>query len=189
MLKKLAKGFSLIEVMTAAAVVSGLGVAIYKLQLSALANSQQSVTKQVMLQYADELINTMYAHENFQDLNHINQMPGQVGGQSAYAETTYSVASLGVNCSTNVCNDSDWAKYNLYLWKIKLQTKANLPAANVHGIVCQDSTLSVPSENSPNCDGSGNLAIKIVWKSHLNNSVESSQLGNVNYVMLRVPQR
>ena len=58
-------GFSLIEVMVAVAIVSGLGMAIYKLQLVSLATSQQTITKQLMLQYADNLVNQMYCRCNW----------------------------------------------------------------------------------------------------------------------------
>lgn len=195
-LSKLA-GFSLVEVMVAVSIVSGLGMAIYKLQLVSLSSSQQTLTKQLMIQYADNLLNQMYAHENFiagtGSFTGLGLMPGysSTSSNSAYVETSYSAAATpSVNCSTSACNDSDFAKYILYTWKSNLSTKANLPSSNVKAIVCKDSALGIPSMSSPNCDGTGNqLALKIVWQPH-NYDVESAALAsNNNYVMLRVPGR
>ncbi len=181
------KGFSLIEVMTAAAVISGLGVAIYELQMSALATSQGSVTKQLVLQYSSDLIDNMFAQNTPSSTSTLSLIPG--GILSYYVETAYSVAvSPNKNCSLDICSDSDWAKYNIYLWKNNLQTKTNIPATNVHAIICQDSKLSIPSATSPNCDGSGNLVLKVFWTAHLD-TAESLQLGTSNYIMLRIPQR
>ena len=192
-------GFSLIEVMVAVAIVSGLGMAIYKLQLVSLATSQQTITKQLMLQYADNLVNQMYAHENFVVATGGNTglglMPGysSTTSNSAYIETSYVSAAVPTkDCSVAAdgCNDSELANYLLNTWKTNLTTKANLPSANIKAIVCKDSALGVPSMSSPNCNGSGTqLVIKIVWQPH-NYDVESSALvSNNNYVMLRVPGR
>lgn len=190
-------GFSLIEVMVAVAIVSGLGMAIYKLQLVSLATSQQTITKQLMLQYADNLVNQMYAHENFIVASGSNiglgLMPGysSSSSNSAYVETNYSTAvPPTTDCSTTSCTDNQLASYVLNTWKTNLTTKANLPSANIKAIVCKDSALGVPSMSSPNCNGSGTqLVIKIVWQPH-NYDVESSALlSSNNYVMLRVPGR
>jgi type IV pilus modification protein PilV len=190
-------GFSLIEVMVAVAIVSGLGMAIYKLQLVSLATSQQTITKQLMLQYADNLVNQMYAHENFIVATGSNTglglMPGysSTSSNSAYVETNYSTAvTPTTDCSTTSCTDNQLASYLLNTWKTNLTTKSNLPSGNIKAIVCKDSALGVPSMSSPNCDGNGTqLVIKIVWQPH-NYDVESSALfSNNNYVMLRVPGR
>ncbi len=190
-------GFSLIEVMVAVSIISGLGMAIYKLQLVSLSSSQQALTKQLMLQYADNLINQMYAHENFivssGNYDGLGLMPGYSSNSSnsAYVETSYSAAATpSTDCSTSSCNDTNLASYILNTWKSNLATKANLPSSSIKAIVCRDSALGVPSMSSPNCDGSGTqLALKIVWQPH-NYDLESSALGsNNNYVMLRVPGR
>lgn len=190
-------GFSLIEVMVAVSIISGLGMVIYKSQLLSLASSQQSLTKQLMLQYADNLLNQMYAHENFMvgtgSYAGLGLMPGysSSSSSSAYIETSYSAAvTPSVDCSTWLCNDIELANYSLNTWKSDLATKANLPSSNVQAIVCKDSALGVPSMSGPNCDGVGTqLAIKIVWQPH-NYDVESGALAsNNNYVMLRVPGR
>jgi|GEM_PF-1776874 len=190
-------GFSLIEVMTSVAIVSSLGMAIYKLQLVSLATSQQTITKQLMLQYADNLVNQMYAHENSivtaGDNTSLGLMPGysSTASNSAYVETSYlSATSPTADCSTTTCNDSQLASYVLNTWKTNLTTKSNVPIANIKAIVCKDSVLGVPSMSNPNCNGSGTqLVIKIVWQPH-NYDVESGVLlSNNNYVMLRVPGR
>lgn len=190
-------GFSLIEVMVAVSIISGLGMAIYKLQLVSLSSSQQTLTKQLMVQYADNLLNQMYAHENFivssGNYNGLGLMPGysSSASNSAYIETSYSAASTpGTNCASSGCNENELANYILNTWKSNLSTKANLPSSNIKAIVCKDSALGIPSMSSPNCDGSGTqLAIKIVWQPH-NYDVESvALLSNNNYVMLRVPGR
>lgn len=202
------KGFSLIEVLASVAIVSSLGLAIYKLQLTSLSNSQQIITKQLMLQYTDSLVNQMNTHLNF--MGHSNEAsmyndkiymePGAYGNlENGYAEKNYNedetTEAPGNECASG-CNDEKFAKYLLKSWKYKLKYQAKLPAANVHAIVCRDGRLNVPSMDNPNCDTSPNsiqpLAIKIVWVNGNESAAETFRKRtdtSDNYILLRVAGR
>ena len=188
------RGFSILEVMIAVAVIASLGLGIYRLQLTALSTSQQTLVKQMMTQSASSMVNQMVSHLNYTAATASNSVIAGYDGASCsaascYKETSYvahtSSASL-TNCQNNDCTNLQYAEWTLYQWKQGL-ANMNLPVSNVSAIVCADDAMGIPTTNSPNC-GSGNLVVKIVWTAH-NTDAESAILGNNNYVMLKVPQR
>lgn len=191
MLKR--SGFSILEVMISVAIMASLGLGIYRLQLTALATSQQTLVKQMMTQSAISIVNQMIGHLNYTTAASNSVITGynvaSCSSASCYKEANYNddkTSSGLTNCQSNDCNDQQYAKWILYQWKQSL-ANMNLPVTNVFAIVCADSALGVPTTSSPNCSN-GSLVVKIVWTTHSMDS-ESAILGNNNYVMLKVPQR
>lgn len=188
------RGFSILEVMIAVAVIASLGAGIYRLQLSALATSQQTLVKQMMTQTASSMVNQMVSHLNYTAATASNSVIAGYDSASCSAASCYKEANYNddktssglTNCQSNDCNDQQYAKWILYQWKQSL-ANMNLPVSNIYAIVCADSAMGVPTTTSPNCSN-GSLVVKIVWTTH-NMDAESAILGNNNYVMLKVPQR
>ncbi len=185
------RGFSILEVMIAVAIIASLGAGIYRLQLSALASSQQTLVKQMMTQAASSMVNQMVSHLNYVAATSNSVIAGydttDSYNASRYKETAYADHSNipATNCQTGNCTDQQYANWALYQWKQSL-ANMNLPVSNVSAIVCADSAMGIPTTTSPNCSN-GSLVIKIVWTAH--NMDAESALGNNNYVMLKVPQR
>lgn len=200
-------GFSLIEVLAATAIVAGLGLAIYKLQLASLGNSQQIVTRQLMTQYSDSLINQMYTH-----LNVVGNGDDKL--YSLYLEPGYSGATLNERnyyvdsnmngydsapdhdpselCNTG-CSEKAFAANLALTWKYNVVHRTNLPSDDVHATICRDYAMKVPTFDNPNCDspnGHNPLVLKIIWRTKMDNN-EKNYLGNRedNYLMFRVPER
>lgn len=197
------KGFSIIEVLAATAIVAGLGGAIYKLQLTSLASSQQIITRQLMIQYSDNLINQMNEHLNFIGysagaLYTLSMEPGAYSDalnqpKNGYVETvftTYAQDGTYANCSTRNCDDNQLAKYLINTWKKHLKLDTNLPENNVSGIVCRDQTMAVPSMTDPHCSNSGPLVLKVIWQPK-NQSTETTGLGghDDNYIIMKIAGR
>lgn len=185
------RGFSILEVMIAVVVIASLGAGIYRLQLSALASSQQTLVKQMMTQAASSMVNQMISHLNYTVATGSNSVIAGYDTTDSYNASRYiednygSDKASGTNCQSNDCTDQQYAKWALYQWKQSL-ANMNLPVSNIYAIVCADSAMGVPTTTSPNCSN-GSLVVKIVWTAH--NMDAESGLGNNNYVMLKVPQR
>jgi|LauGreDrversion4_2_1035121.scaffolds.fasta_scaffold102071_3 prepilin-type N-terminal cleavage/methylation domain-containing protein len=187
------RGFSILEVMIAVAIMGSLGSGIYRLQLSALSTSQQTLVKQMMTQAASSILNQMVGHLNYTAVASNSVIPAYdaagCANASCYIETSYSDhndSAVLTNCQNNDCTNQQYAQWALYQWKQSL-ANMNLPVSSISAIVCADSAMGIPTANSPNCS-SGSLVVKIVWIAH-NRDSESAILGNNNYVMLKVPQR
>lgn len=187
------RGFSILEVMIAVAIMASLGLGVYRLQLSALATSQQTLVKQMMTQAASSMVNQMVSHLNYTAATGNNSVvagydSASCNAASCYKETNYNddktINGL-TNCQGSDCTNQQYAKWTLYQWKQSL-ANMNLPVNNISAIVCADSAMGIPTTSSPNCSN-GSLVVKIVWIAH--NMDAESILGNNNYVMLKVPQR
>lgn len=176
------KGFSILEIMIAVVILAALGLGIYRMQLSALAAAQQSLARQQALRAADSLLNQLVGNTLYQ--NNIDIGRSLVASEVAYSDNT----TLGTNCSVSACTAAQMLAYLLFRWKSQLAGSMGLPAGNVKAILCRDNALGIPTLSNSNCSGNGNLVIKIVWQSHLQD-VESALLGNASYIMLRVPSR
>jgi len=182
-------GFSILEVMIAIAVISSLGLGIYRLQLSQLSATQQALARQLAMQSASNLANQMYAHLNYSP-NSISRT-----NVNAYMDSSSSVnitlPNGSNNCNTNNCNDSTYVAWVLANWRLNLKNSMNLPSGNVCAQVCTDSTVPTITNGSCSmgCSGNSNRTyIKIVWQSHLE-SAEVTSLGLNNYIVLPVSQR
>ncbi|RTL10733.1 MAG: prepilin-type N-terminal cleavage/methylation domain-containing protein [Neisseriaceae bacterium] len=186
------RGFSILEVMIAMAIMASLGLGVYRLQLSALAASQQTLVKQMMTQAANSMVNQMISHLNYTAATGSNRVivgydSASCSAASCYIESNFaSDTASGTNCQGSDCTNQQYAKWTLYQWKQSL-ANMNLPVSNISAIVCADSAMGIPTASSPNCSN-GSLVVKIVWTAH-NMDAESAILGNNNYVMLKVPQR
>lgn len=182
-------GFSILEVMVAVAIISSLGLGIYKLQLGQLAALQQLLSRQLMLQSASNLANQIYTHLTYCAPNSISRISSCSSTRSSdYVETSYTEnISLGIDCALTSCSDAEYAAYTLYQWKTTFNNM-NLPLGTIVGIVCRDSSFTIPTLSASGCNGSGGLVIKLVWQSHIE-SVEQTVLGENNYIMLPVAQR
>lgn len=177
------KGFSVLEVMIAVAVVAALGLGIYRLQLAGIATTQQALTRQLAYKAADNLANQIYS-----TLIYLNNTTVDRSSES-FVETTYTAhSSYTTNCSTTSCSASQFAAYAISNWKNSLASNVNLPSGSVFAIICKDSVMAIPTTASGNCNNAGDLMIKIVWQTH-NQDAESAILGNNNFIMFRVPQR
>ena len=187
------RGFSILEVMIAVAIMASLGLGIYRLQLTALSTSQQTLVKQMMTQAASSMVNQMVGHLNYTAATASNSVIAgydatNCSSASCYKEAAYidDVPAASPDCQAAGCTDKEYAKWTLYKWKQGL-ANMNLPVSNVSAIVCADDAMGIPTTSSPNCSN-GSLVVKIVWTAH-NMDAESAILGNNNYVMLKVPQR
>jgi len=182
-------GFSILEVMIAIAVISSLGLGIYRLQLSQLSATQQALTRQLAMQSASNLANQIYAHLNYCNNGSTSRISSCLNNtNSNYTETAYTDdTSMGTNCNSNNCTEAQYADYVLFRWKSTF-TSMNLPAGNILGVVCRDNSLTIPTMSATGCNGNGGLVIKMVWQSHLE-SAEATNLGSNNFIILPVPQR
>ncbi len=179
------KGFSILEIMIAVAILAALGLGIYRMQLSALAAAQQGLARQQAVRAASNLINQLTA------ANLIYQNNTAITRNLTKAETAYGDdTTLGVDCGAlvQVCTTDQIVSYLLYSWKSQLAPAMSLPAGNIKAILCQDGSFGVPTLTNPNCSGNGSYVVKIAWQSHLQDA-ESALLGTASYVMLKVPSR
>lgn len=205
--RKYQQGVTLIEVLVATAIISGLGLAIYKLQLASLGNSQQVITRQLMTEYSDSLINQMYAHLNVvgstdDKLYSLYLEPGHSGAtlsdrnyyldnnMNGYDDAPSVDPSKG--CDSG-CTDQAFAANLAMIWKFNVVHRTNLPSDDVHATICRDYAMKVPTFDNPNCDtptGHNPIVLKIVWRTNTDKN-EKSFLGNRedNYLMFRVPSR
>ncbi len=179
------KGFSILEIMIAVAILAALGLGIYRMQLSALAAAQQGLARQQAVRAASNLINQLTA-ANLIYQNNTTVTRSLTKAEAAYGDDT----TLGLDCSAlvKVCTTDEIVSYLLYNWKSQLAPAMSLPAGNIRAILCQDNGFGVPTLTNPNCSGNGNYVVKIAWQSHLQDA-ESALLGTASYVMLKVPSR
>ena len=183
------RGFSILEIMVAVAVLSSLGLGIYRLQLAGLSSGQQSLIRQLATKSASNLANQIYANLVYASNTTIARSPSTFAENSSTAYTLH-LTTPSPNCSTNsnACTQSENINALISTWKMNLSGLLDLPSANIFAAVCLDGAMGVPTVSTPNCSGSGALVIKIAWVAH-NNMGESAILGENNYVMLKVPQR
>jgi Tfp pilus assembly protein PilV len=186
----LAKGFAIVETMIALLISAILSFSIYLLSIYVLSATQQSLTKQLLTQGANDLSNQLYTATHYCATTSLSVIAGCVSGSSVYQEISYGahVAANSSTCCLSVeCSELELANCRLTNWKYALKNKNNLPASNINAIVCLDSSLAIPTFNNPNCTGSGDLVIKIVWISHLESA--ESQLGSNNYIIFPLAKR
>jgi type IV pilus assembly protein PilV len=135
-------GFSLVEVLVAAAVFSlGLGGMSLMLMNSAkysLEARNQTAAAMQAAALAELILLNPAAREHY-----INP-PAAAGG----------------NClAPEVCSEAAWAAGNLARWKYELQRSL----ANATGLVCLDATPEDGDAAEPGCDGNGGAVVKIFW--------------------------
>lgn len=177
------KGFSILEIMIAVAILAALGLGIYRMQLSALAAAQQGLARQQAVRAASNLINQLTA-ANLVYQNNTAVTRNLTKAEAAYSDDT----TLSTDCRAQQCTTDQIVSYLLYSWKSQLAPAMSLPAGNIRAILCQDGDFGIPTLTNPNCSGNGGYVVKIVWQSHLQDA-ESALLGAVSYVMLKVPSR
>jgi len=138
-------GFSLVEVLVAAAVFS-LGLTGLSLMLlNAAHGSTEAWNRTTAAMHAAslaELISLSPAARG-----HFLKPPGQSGG-SCFA--------------ANTCSRAGWAASNLARWQYQLEQSL----AGAKGLVCLDATPDDGDADEPGCDGGGGAVVKIFWVEH-----------------------
>lgn len=201
---KLNKGFSLIEVMVALAVVAGLGSALYRLQFTSINTAQQIITRQLMAMYTDDLVSKMNAQVNFVSLQDKDDAMTstylEAGSYGKHENAYISKVSDNLDCEKNMCTEAQLSAFYIGQWKHEIQTNVHLDDRNFRTEICRDSAMQAPffDRNSPapdnykpNCDnGEYNpVVVKVSWSDN-NEDVETKKLErDDNYLIFRVAGR
>lgn len=134
-------GFSLVEVMVAAAIFS-LGLAGLSLMLmTSVHGSVEARNRTAAVMHASSLAELILL--NPASLGHF-MSPG--------AATTDCGGAEG-------CDAADWAAGNLARWQYDLQQSL----AEAQGLVCRDATPRDGEIGAPACDGAGPAVVKVIW--------------------------
>jgi len=144
-------GFSLVEVLVAAAVFSlGLG-GLSLMMLTSAHGSVEAQNKTAAAMQAASLAELILLNPAATDY-YIH--PDTKSGGDCFA--------------AGACSASAWARNNLARWRHELQQ--NL--ANATGVVCFDATPQDGGAADPACDGEGGAVVKVFWveSRHLHDS-------------------
>ena len=196
-------GFSIIEVMVAVAVVAGLGGALYRLQLSSLAVSQQIVTRQLVAMYTDDLVSKMNSQVNFVSLapkdNAMTSMYLEAGSygvhKNAYVDSNAGGAG---DCHNTLCTEEQLSAMYLQEWKKNFSAGVHLQPANVRMTIWRDYKMGVPKFDrndyglyDPNCDGGefAPIVVKVSWLGNNEDSEFNKLTRDDNYIIYRVAGR
>lgn len=135
-------GFTLIEVMVAAAIFS-LGLAGLSLMLMlAVHGTAEARNRTTAVAQAASLAELILLN------------PAAVGHYMAPAPAT-------TDCIGDVpCSGAEWATGNFARWQYDLQQ--NLTHAE--GLVCRDATPHDGTPDAPACDGAGQPVVKVFWR-------------------------
>lgn len=134
-------GFSLVEVMVAAAIFS-LGLAGLSLMLmTSVHGSVEARNRTTAVMHASSLAELILL--NPASLGHF-MSPGAAASDCGGAEG---------------CDAADWAAGNLARWQYDLQQSL----AEAQGLVCRDATPRDGAVGAPACDGSGPAVVKVLW--------------------------
>jgi len=135
-------GFSLVEVLVAAAVFS-LGLAGLSLLLLNSVRGSAAATNRTTAAMHAASIAELILFSPAVKANFLNP-PTQTGG----------------NClAPEVCSEAVWAASNLTRWRQRLEQ--SLPRGT--GLVCLDSTPDDGDVADPACDGQGSAIVKVFW--------------------------
>jgi type IV pilus assembly protein PilV len=134
-------GFSLIEVLVAAAVFS-LGLAGLSLMLlTSVHGTAEARNRTAAIMHASALAELILL--NPASLGHYMAPP---------AATSDCLAPEG-------CSAAEWGAGNLARWHYDLQQSL----AEAEGLVCRDSTPEDGDAGAPACDGTGGAVVKVFW--------------------------
>jgi type IV pilus modification protein PilV len=200
---KLNKGFSLIEVMVALAVVAGLGNALYRLQLSSTAIAHQVITRQLIAMYTDDLVSKMNAQVNFvslQDKDDAMTSAYLEAGSYGIHENAYiPQVKKSRTCTEEMCTEAELSAYYNAEWEQEIKTNVHLGEnGNFRATICRDSAMKAPffdrndpDKYDPNCDnGEFNpMIVKISWSDGNENDDTQKLLRDDNYMLFRVAGR
>lgn len=178
---KLNRGFSLLETLTAIAIVGLLSAVIFKLQWLSLNNTKDIIIRQKSITAANSLINQIVVHSK-----NSNDIDGVI---RHYVENNYSAPiNQFKSCSISLCNDKEFASWLLNNWKNDIVEVNNLTENSIKAIICHDNSMIAPTIEAPNCDNNPNshVVLKIVWINSIDEVIVKKLKQNDNYVMLRV---
>ncbi len=134
-------GFSLIEVLAAAAIFSVGLTGLSLLLMRAVQGTVEARDHSAAVMHADALAELILMN------------PAALGHYIDPEEA-------GADCmSPQVCSPAEWATGNLARWQAELTQ--SLTGAT--GLVCRDATPLDGSRQSPDCDGLGGAVVKVFW--------------------------
>lgn len=138
-------GFSLVEVLVAAAVFS-LGLTGLSLMLmNAAQGSAEAWNRTTAAMHAASLAELILLSPAAR--GHYINPPAQPGG----------------NCfAPGTCSEARWAAANLSRWQYGLEQSL----AGARGLACLDATPRDGDAMEPACDGNGGAVVKIFWVEH-----------------------
>ena len=174
------RGIGLAEILVSLLIISIAIVGFSRLMLANVKSSSYNNTQQLTnnaVQYIFDRINA-----NLQTSNATSS------SAQNYVETSYSsdTTTPNITCNSgNYCSQSQQALYDLYQWK---QYLATLKIPQLNAIVCLDTSgnYGIPTLSSPNCSGSGDVVVKLVWQ-YAASSSESSLVSSTKYITVKVP--
>ena len=174
-------GMGLSEILVTLLIISIARAGFSKLMLANIKSSSYSNTQQLVSNGAQYIFDRINA--NLQSGSNNQSSPLQIYTETSYTSDT-TVPSVTCN-SGSYCTQQQQAFYDLYQWK---QYLATLKIPYLSAIVCQDTrgNYGVPTLSSPNCSGSGDLVVKIVWQ-YVPPSVESSLVSSTKYLITKLP--
>lgn len=177
------KGFSLLEVLIALALLTLVSSGLFRLQAYSQTSLHKSNNKLLISSLTSNLFNQIYAQLPISDNNSISR------GASFYIENSYLEHLVSNdNCFNKWCDEKDYAGFIISNWKSQLQ---QLPIENVHAIVCKDvvQNTTAPTLDNPNCSASGTqLVAKVIWQNQ-KLKAEESILSSTEYLIMDLPKR
>ena len=135
-------GFSLVEVLVAAAIFSmGLG-GLSVMMLTSVHGTIEAQNQMTASMQAASLAELILLNPT--SLGHYMSPPEEVNEDCFAPEG---------------CSSAAWAAGNLERWHIELEQSL----ARSNGVVCRDATPLDGHGNEPSCDGSGRAVVKVFW--------------------------
>jgi type IV pilus assembly protein PilV len=154
--RKLARGFTLVEVLIAIVILSFGVLGALGMQVNAIRMNKEVRYQATALSLARELAEKMRG-------NHVVAItPSNAYLLSRTLEPTTSISAPGSNCYTGQCSTgAEIAAWDIYEWQLRVRDA--LPSAKV--VICMDSAPFDASGNPRwSCVGGGNVAVlKMAW--------------------------
>lgn len=175
MLKK-NKGYLMIEILILLIIFASLGVTLYQLSMKSNSAANNTNTRAIAMQIANEAFDKMKANQS----GVLSGLYLTYSGGSAtgtIADSSCKAVSYNVTHAESACSFTNMAKDDLM--EIKRSVEGLLPQGAF--VICKDSARSQGTPTAPNCNDSGtDLTIKIFWKDRsskdMNNNDGYSQV-------------
>ena len=174
------RGVGLVEILVALLVIGVAVTGFSRLLLANLRSSNETNIQQLTSNATQYIIDKINA--NLQAETTLSNTAKNYIEVSYLSDTT----APSTNCNIgDYCTQYQQSLYDLYQWKQYLST---LKIPQLNAIVCADTSgnYGIPTLSSPNCSGSGDVVVKLVWK-YSRPGAESIIATDVKYIITKIP--
>lgn len=164
------QGYLMVEILVLLMIFASLGITLYQLSMKSSSASNNTNTRAIALQIANEALDKLKANQS-------GALSGlyitNLGGVSVGSISDNSCKAVNYNISHTeaLCNYTNMAKDDLI--EIQRSVQNLLPQGAF--VICKDSLRAKGTPTNPNCNDSGNdFTIKIFWKDRISKDMNNN---------------